>query len=113
MIDPAYGDLFDIKRKSRSFQNVTAFDQSVSNLAAQGVAQSVRAARVDGDFFQTFQSSPEIGRAITAEDISKHRNKRKEEATSRELSNTTAKALQEAETRIAIIQARWLQHAGI
>jgi len=29
----AYGDLYDIKRQSRSFQSITAFDQSVSNLA--------------------------------------------------------------------------------
>jgi predicted permease len=65
---PAYGDLYDIKRGSRSFQNVTAFDQSVSSLAALGAAQRVSVARVDGDFFQTFQTLPALGRAITADD---------------------------------------------
>jgi predicted permease len=69
---PAYGDLYDIKRESRSFQNITAFDQSVSNLAspgtAQGAAQRVSVARVDGDFFSTFQAAPELGRPITADD---------------------------------------------
>ena len=68
LFGPAYGDLYDIKRESRSFQSVTAFDQSVSSLAAQGDAQRVSVARVDGDFFQTFQSLPALGRAITADD---------------------------------------------
>jgi predicted permease len=68
MFGPAYGDLYDIKRESRSFQDITAFDQSVFNLAAQGAAQRVSTARVDGEFFQTFQSSPQLGRAITADD---------------------------------------------
>lgn len=72
---PAYGDFYDIKRDSRSFQNSTAFDQSVFSLAAQGAAERVSAARVDGDFFQTFQSSPELGRAITAEDNQPGRDK--------------------------------------
>ena len=58
MFGPAYGDLYDIKRQSRSFQSITAFDQSVSNLAAQGAAHRVSVARVDGDFFATFQVSP-------------------------------------------------------
>jgi len=65
---PAYGDLYDIKRESGSFQDVTAFDQSVSSLSAQGAAESVSVARVDGDFFQTFQSVPLLGRAIAADD---------------------------------------------
>jgi predicted permease len=65
---PAYGDLYDIKRESRSFESVTAFDQSVSNLSAQGGAQRVSVALVDGDFFSTFQAAPELGRAITAYD---------------------------------------------
>jgi predicted permease len=65
---PAYGDFYDIKRESRSFQRMTAFDQSMFSLAEQGSAQRVSAARVDGDFFQTFQASPELGRGITPDD---------------------------------------------
>jgi len=65
---PAYGDFYEIKRESRSFQSLTAFEQSMFNLAEQGSAQRVSAAQVDGDFFQTFQASPEIGRGITADD---------------------------------------------
>jgi predicted permease len=65
---PAYGDFYDIKRESRSFQRITTFDQSMFSLAEQGSAQRVSAARIDGDFFQTFQASPELGRGITADD---------------------------------------------
>ena len=39
------------------------------NLATQEARpEHVSAARVDGEFFQTFQSSPQLGRAITADD---------------------------------------------
>jgi predicted permease len=65
---PAYGDFYDIKRESHSFQSMTAFDQSMFNLSEQGSAQRVSAARIDGDFFQTFQASTELGREITADD---------------------------------------------
>ena len=65
---PAYGDFYDIKRESHSFQRMTTFDQSMFSLAGQGSAQRVSAARVDGDFFQTFQASPALGRGITSDD---------------------------------------------
>jgi predicted permease len=65
---PAYADLYDLKRASHSFEDMTAFGQSVFNLASPGVAERVSAARVDGDFFQTFQSTPELGREISADD---------------------------------------------
>jgi putative ABC transport system permease protein len=68
LFGPAYGDIYDIKRESRSFQDITAFEQSMFSLASQGSAERVSAARVDGDFFKTFQSSPGLGRAITADD---------------------------------------------
>jgi len=65
---PAYADLYDLKRDSHSFQDMTAFGQSVFNLASEGAAERVSAARVDGDFFRTFQSAPELGREIRADD---------------------------------------------
>jgi predicted permease len=61
---PAYGDFYDLKKENHSFQDMTAFAQSVFSLASQGAAQRASAARVDGDFFQTFQAAPELGRAI-------------------------------------------------
>jgi predicted permease len=65
---PAYADFYDLKRDSHSFQDMTAFGQSVFSLASQGAAERVSAARVDGDFFRTFQSAPELGRAISPDD---------------------------------------------
>ena len=64
----AYADFYDLKRDSHSFQDMTAFDESVFGLASAGAAERVSAARVDGSFFSTFEASPEIGRAITADD---------------------------------------------
>ncbi len=65
---PAYADFYDLKRDSHSFQNMTTFGQSVFSLASQGAAERVSAARVDGDFFRTFQSAPELGREISPDD---------------------------------------------
>jgi len=64
VFSPAYADFYDLKKENHSFQNMTAFGQSVFSLASQGAAQRASAARVDGDFFQTFQAAPELGRAI-------------------------------------------------
>jgi predicted permease len=65
---PFYADFYDLKRDSHSFQDMTAFGQSVFNLAERGAAERVSAARVDGDFFRTFQSAPELGRTIAPDD---------------------------------------------
>jgi hypothetical protein len=65
---PAYSDFHDLKKETTSFQNMTAFDQSVLSLATEDRAQRVSAARVDGDFFSTFQATPQLGRAIAPGD---------------------------------------------
>lgn len=66
---PAYADLYDLKRDSHSFQDMTAFGQSVFNLASPvASAERVSAARVDGDFFRTFQVTPALGREIGPDD---------------------------------------------
>ena len=65
---PAYSDFYDLKKGSTSFQDMTAFDQSVLSLATQGSAERVSTARVDGDFFSTFQASPQLGRPIAPSD---------------------------------------------
>jgi predicted permease len=64
VFSPFYADFYDLKKESRSFQDMTAFGQSVFNLASQGTAQRASAARVDGDFFATFQATAEVGRVI-------------------------------------------------
>jgi predicted permease len=65
---PAYSDFYDLKKESTTFQDMTAFDESVFSLATQGSAARASTARVDGDFFSTFQASPQLGRAITPGD---------------------------------------------
>jgi predicted permease len=72
---PAYGDFYDLKKENHSFQDMTAFGQSVFSLASRGAAQRASAARVDGDFFQTFQATPELGRAIGPTDDQQGREK--------------------------------------
>jgi predicted permease len=65
---PTYADFYDLKKESHCFQGMTAFGQSVLSLASQGAAERVSAARVDGDFFRTFHSAPELGREISPDD---------------------------------------------
>jgi predicted permease len=65
---PAYADFYDLKRDNHSFQDMSAFGQSVFSLASSGAAERVSAARVDGDFFRTFQAAPALGRVISPED---------------------------------------------
>ena len=65
---PFYADFYDLKKESHSFQDMSVFGQSVLSLASQGAAKRVSAARVDGDFFRTLISAPELGRAITSDD---------------------------------------------
>src|ERR1700728_4537469 len=65
---PAYSDFYDLKKESISFQDMAAFDESVFSLATQGSAERASTARVDGDFFSTFQAAPQLGRAITRSD---------------------------------------------
>ena len=59
---PVYPDFYDLKAESHSSKDMTAFDQSIFSLATHGAAERVSAARVDGDFFSTFQSTPQLGR---------------------------------------------------
>jgi putative ABC transport system permease protein len=68
VICPGYGDLYDIKRDSKSFGDITAYEQAVFSLSAQGSVRQIGGARVDEDFFSTLQSAPELGRAIGAND---------------------------------------------
>jgi putative ABC transport system permease protein len=68
VVSPGYADLSDIRQQTHSYQSLTAFEQDSFSIANQGSVQRIGAARVDANFFSTLQSTPEIGRAITAED---------------------------------------------
>ena len=68
MFGPSYADFVDLRKQSRSYAQMTLFEQRTYNLAVNDEVQRVGAARVDGYFFQTLQSAPEIGRVIDASD---------------------------------------------
>jgi predicted permease len=68
VMTPSYADFFDIQRQSHSFANMSAFEQATFNLAMDGSVERVSAARVDENFFETLESTPEIGRSIGADD---------------------------------------------
>ena len=68
VICPGYADFYDIKRDTKSFADMTTYEQAMLSLASQGSVQQIGGARVDGDFFSTLQSPPELGRTINSED---------------------------------------------
>jgi predicted permease len=68
VICPGYGDFFEIKRESKSFADMTTYEQALFKVTTEGTTQPIGAARVDEDFFSTLQSKPELGRKINAYD---------------------------------------------
>jgi predicted permease len=68
VVSPGYADLRDIRQQTRSYASLSAFEQDSYSVGTQGSVQRIGAARVDGHFFSTLQSAPEIGRPIRAED---------------------------------------------
>jgi putative ABC transport system permease protein len=74
IFSPSNADFFDLKKQSQSFSDMTFFNQATFSLAAPGAAGNtdtvirVGAAKIDANFFSTFQVSPELGRTITPTD---------------------------------------------
>lgn len=68
VICPGYGNFYEIKRESKSFADMTAYEQALFNLSAQGTTRRIGGSRVDADFFKTLQSTPELGRTIGVDD---------------------------------------------
>jgi predicted permease len=68
VIYPSYGDFYDLKREARSYANMSNFEQAQFRVTQQGTTQSIGGARVDGDFFSTLQSTPELGRTFAGDD---------------------------------------------
>jgi putative ABC transport system permease protein len=68
VMTPSYADFYDLKQQSHSFADMTAFEQATFNIALGGLVQRMGAARVDERFFATLQSTPELGRAIGADE---------------------------------------------
>ena len=65
---PSYADFFDLQRQMHSFAIMAAFEPASYSSVTEQKAVRLGAARVDGWFFSTLQSSPELGRAIDVAD---------------------------------------------
>lgn len=63
---PSNADFFDLKSQSHSFAAMTLFDQKTYNLAVNDRVERIGAAKVDADFFGTFQVAPLLGHAFAA-----------------------------------------------
>jgi predicted permease len=68
VMTPSYADFFDIGRQSHSYAKMSVFEQATFNLAMGDSVERTSAAKVDENFFETLESTPEIGRAIGADD---------------------------------------------
>ena len=68
VICPSYGDFNDLKLEAKSFENMSNFEQAQFSVSQLGTTQSIGGARVDGDFFSTLQSTPEIGRTFAQDE---------------------------------------------
>ena len=65
---PGYADFYDIKHASKSYADMTAYEQAMFSLSTRGTMQRIGGARVDEGFFSTLESAPELGRALAADD---------------------------------------------
>jgi predicted permease len=65
---PSFGDFFDLKREMLSFSSMSAFEFAAFSSVGEKTSIRVGGASVDGSFFSTLQSSPDIGRAIEPTD---------------------------------------------
>jgi len=65
---PSNADFFDLKKQSKSFSATTLFAQTTYNLAGNGRAERVGAAKVDADFFGTLEVAPELGHGFDDRD---------------------------------------------
>jgi predicted permease len=68
VICPTYGDFYDLKRKAKSYVDMSNFEQAQFSVMQQDTTQRIGGAKVDDDFFSTLQWMPELGRTFTAED---------------------------------------------
>lgn len=65
---PFNGDFYDFKGQNRLFTSLALFSVDSLNLSVDGVASRVGGSRVTGEFFPTLGISPELGRAVDADD---------------------------------------------
>ncbi len=65
---PNVPDFYDWQRLSHSFSSVTMLRIRAVNIVRDNSANRVSAAFVTGNFFQTLEAAPELGRSFTADD---------------------------------------------
>ncbi len=65
---PFNADFYEWQKESRSFASLALFTTDRLNLSVEGSAIRVAGSRVTGEFFQTLGISPELGRAVSADD---------------------------------------------
>lgn len=68
IFSPSYADFLDIQRQNHSFVSMADFEQMAYSLASHDATVRIGGARVDGNFFSTLQSPPELGRPISSQD---------------------------------------------
>jgi predicted permease len=69
ILGPSRADFFDLKKHSRSYTNMTLFEQAMYNLSNGEQIQRVGAAKVDPDFFKTLEVRPLFGRVVDVADL--------------------------------------------
>jgi putative ABC transport system permease protein len=67
-LPPNTPDFYDWQRSSHSFSSLTMLRQRMSNVVRAGSVKRVGSALVIGNFFQTMEVKPELGRIIDAAD---------------------------------------------
>jgi len=67
-LGPPPPDFFAWKRESRSFSHMALSIEGWVRVPGGAVEERIGGARVDGEFFATLDTAPEIGRTIVAED---------------------------------------------
>jgi predicted permease len=69
ILGPSRADFFDIKNESRSYADMTLFEQAIYNLSAGEQAQRIGVAKVDANFFKTLEVKPLFGRVVNPADL--------------------------------------------
>ncbi len=69
ILGPTRADFFDLRKQSRSYTNMTLFEQAMYSLSTGEQPQRAGAAKVDGDFFSTLRVKPLFGRVVEASDL--------------------------------------------
>ncbi|MGD0872235.1 MAG: ABC transporter permease [Bryobacteraceae bacterium] len=65
---PMNADFYDWQQQSRSFTNLALFSTDRMNLSVNDAAVRVNGSHVTGEFFHVLGVSPELGRAVDADD---------------------------------------------